>query len=186
MAETLRWSPSHVLRTCYRDRAGDAARHQWLLNEYVRWAGGIFRKDAVNETGEAEEFMNDASRYDFGAAYERIFDFCPDLLFRGRGWIRVKSRQEQLNRFFKNRGDYPIEPAQACRSLARASIINWIQVEDEAFLMVSRCCWCTTTSLATLAMLKDRGQEPAKRKRPTHAPPHCNMAGGSMGVGWIL
>lgn len=95
MTETVHGRPLRVLRTCYRNQPGDIARHQWLLDEYLRVAtirhnSRLLRLDGtyndpvigapgLGTPGHPLEALNDASRYNFGSAYEKVFSVCPDL-----------------------------------------------------------------------------------------------------------
>lgn len=146
MVETVHNRPSRVIRTCYRNHLGDAARHQWLLDEYVKYSDmGYGDPDNVapglGASGHAPELLDDAARYDFGSDYEKIFSVCPDLL-HGPGLVDdschpVSARQRLTALFedYRHGGHYDIDHALsvAIPWLADASIINWMQVEDEAF-----------------------------------------------------
>ena len=108
---------SRVLRTCYRASSADEARHQWLLDEYAEWSTP------------PETFLNDASRYSFGTDYERILEMVPDLI-SGHVPYTVEQRIKEYTEVLQDR---PPGSSIGGERLARDNIVNWIQVEDEAF-----------------------------------------------------
>ena len=146
MVETVHNQPSRVIRTCYRNHPGDAARHQWLLDEYVTQTDNCYSDPdnvaaGLGATGHAPEILDDASRYDFGSDYEKIFSVCPDIL-HGRGGgddgCHAVSARQRLTALFKDHWcdrHHNIDCALsvAITWLADTYIINWMQVEDEAF-----------------------------------------------------
>ena len=146
MVETVHNRPSRVIRTCYRNHPGDAARHQWLLDEYVKHTDKRYSDPdnvapGLGASGHAPENLDDAARYDFGSDYEKIFSVCPDLCHGtgdGRAGYRPVTARQRLTALFEDHrceGFYDIDHALsvAMTWLADASIINWMQVEDEAF-----------------------------------------------------
>ena len=155
MTETVHGRPLRMLRTCYRDQPGDAACHQWLLDEYLRVATVRYKSrphchdgsydhpvvwgPSLGTPGHPLEALDDTSRYNFGSAYEMVFSVCPDFLHLGDGGYRYPRSFQQLvtglfsQPFPYGSVDYDHTVRCAATWLADISIVNWMSVEDEAF-----------------------------------------------------
>ena len=105
------------IRSLPLSRGIHKARHQWLLDEYAEWSTP------------PETFLNDASRYSFGSDYERMLELAPDLI-SGRVPYTVEQR---IKEYIEVLQDRPAGSGIGGERLARDHIVNWIQIEDEAF-----------------------------------------------------